>query len=154
MANHASAKKRIRSTQKKRAKNKYQHKSARTFKKQFLQETDKEKATNQLPRMQSIFDKLVKGKIIHPNKSPRIKKQLHQHLRLPMCRCPRDKDHTIWSSLPWGESRPRGEKKRPQCFFPNSDINIAPSVLDTSAVADENIGGIESSPCGKQYHTQ
>ncbi len=81
MANHASTKKTIRSTEKKRKKNKYQHKSARTFKKQYLQGTDKEKVMAQLPRLQSIFDKLAKARIIHSNRSARIKKQLYQHLR-------------------------------------------------------------------------
>ena len=80
MANHASAKKRVRSSSAKRSLNNYQHKTARTFVKKMLQTTEKEAAKQLYPRACSLLDKLAKRHIIHHNKAARKKAQLAHHL--------------------------------------------------------------------------
>lgn len=76
MANHASALKRIRSSEKKRARYHYQHKTAKTFIKKVLKNTNKEEVSSKLPKAMSMLDKLVKTGIIHRNKSARKKSKL------------------------------------------------------------------------------
>ena len=80
MANHASALKRIRSNEKKRQRNRYQHKTAKTLVKKFLKIDDREVAQQKLGEVISMLDKLAKKKIIHPNKSGRKKAQVARHL--------------------------------------------------------------------------
>ena len=69
MANHKSAKKRIRSSAKKRLRNKYYKKSARTAIKNLRDITDKEEAAVFLPKVVSMIDRLAKNNRIHKNKA-------------------------------------------------------------------------------------
>lgn len=80
MANHKSALKRIRSNEAKRVRNKYQHKSARTILKKLRSTTDKKEATEMLPTVTGILDKLAKKNIIHKNKAANLKSQISKHV--------------------------------------------------------------------------
>tara|TARA_B100000575_G_scaffold272286_1_gene254265 strand:- start:213 stop:467 length:255 start_codon:yes stop_codon:yes gene_type:complete len=76
MANHKSAIKRIRSSETKKLRNKYQHKSTRSAIKKLEGETKKAPANKNLPKTVSMIDKLVKNNIIHKNKAANIKSKL------------------------------------------------------------------------------
>jgi len=76
MANHKSTKKRIRSSEVRRLRNKYYHKSARTAIKKLRGMEDKKEATTFLPKVVSILDRLVKRNIIHKNKAANLKSSL------------------------------------------------------------------------------
>lgn len=76
MANHKSSLKRIRQSQKKRLINRYFHKTARTAVKNLRDETEKKLASDQLPTVISLLDKLVKRNIIHKNKASNLKSKL------------------------------------------------------------------------------
>ena len=80
MANHKSALKRIRSTEKKRVLNKYQHKTTRNAIKAIRISTDKAEATEKLPSLISMIDKLAKKNIIHSNKAANLKSKLTKHV--------------------------------------------------------------------------
>ena len=79
MANHKSALKRIRSNEAKRLRNKYQHKTTRNAIKK-LRESDKKEATDLLPNVISMVDKLARNNIIHKNKAANIKSKLTKHV--------------------------------------------------------------------------
>ena len=79
MANHKSSLKRIRSDQKKRERNRYQHKTARNAIKNFKLIESKEEADKKLPEIASMIDKLSKRNIIHSNKAARLKSNLNKH---------------------------------------------------------------------------
>ena len=76
MANHKSAIKRIRSSETKKLRNKYQHKSTRTVIKKLEQETKKTAAVKKLPEAVTMIDKLSKNNIIHKNKAANLKSKL------------------------------------------------------------------------------
>ena len=79
MAHHLSAKKRIRSSEKRRIENRYYAKTMRNALRDFRALTDKSVATERMPKMVSIIDKLVKRSIIHKNKAANLKSKLsHQ----------------------------------------------------------------------------
>jgi len=80
MANHKSALKRIRSNEAKRLRNKYQHKTARTFVKRLKSTTDKKQGEELLVQVTSMIDKLAKKNIIHKNKAGHLKSQLSKHV--------------------------------------------------------------------------
>lgn len=80
MANHKSALKRIRSTQKTRERNRYQHKTARNAIKKLRLTTDKKTAEELLPEVSSMIDRLSKKNIIHRNKAANLKSKLHRHV--------------------------------------------------------------------------
>lgn len=80
MANHKSALKRIRSNEAKRLRNKYQHKTARTFIKRLRNTTDKSQGEELLVQVTSMIDKLAKKNIIHKNKAGNLKSQLTKHV--------------------------------------------------------------------------
>ena len=65
MANHKSAIKKIRADEKKRLRNRYQLKTARTFVRRLKEQKDKTKAVVQLSDVASLLDKLAKNNIIH-----------------------------------------------------------------------------------------
>ena len=69
MANHKSALKRIRSNGAKQLRNKYQHKTARTYIKRLKETTDKAQAEELLVKVTAMIDKLAKNNIIHKNKA-------------------------------------------------------------------------------------
>ena len=73
MANHKSALKRIRSNEKKRVLNRYQHKTTRNAIKAIRLATDKAEASAKLSTVISMIDKLAKKNIIHKNKAANLK---------------------------------------------------------------------------------
>ena len=81
MANHKSAIKRIRSSETKKQRNKYQHKTARTAMKKFFDITKKKDAEKELPLLNSMIDKLAKNNIIHDNKASNLKANDAKHVR-------------------------------------------------------------------------
>ena len=76
MANHKSALKRIRSSEAKRLRNRYQHKTTRTFIKKLKESSDKTEAEDLFKKVSSMLDKLAKRNIIHKNKAANQKSQL------------------------------------------------------------------------------
>ncbi|MBC6400452.1 MAG: 30S ribosomal protein S20 [Ekhidna sp.] len=80
MANHKSALKRIRSNEAKRLRNKYQHKTARTFIKRLKNTTDKKQGEELLIQVISMIDKLAKKNIIHNNKAGNLKSKLTKYV--------------------------------------------------------------------------
>ncbi len=76
MAHHQSAKKRIRSNEKKRIENRYYAKTMRNALRDFRALEDKAVATEKLPTMMSIIDKLAKRSVIHKNKAANLKSKL------------------------------------------------------------------------------
>ncbi|WP_179345561.1 30S ribosomal protein S20 [Winogradskyella ursingii] len=80
MANHKSALKRIRSNEKKRVLNRYQHKTTRSAIKKLREITDAKEAKEMLPSVHSMIDKLAKKNIIHDNKAANLKSQLTKHV--------------------------------------------------------------------------
>ncbi len=80
MANIKSAKKRIRNSEAKRERNRYQHKSTRTVIKKVRQATSKKEAEELLNKVTSMLDKLAKNNVIHKNKAANLKSKLTQHV--------------------------------------------------------------------------
>jgi small subunit ribosomal protein S20 len=80
MANHKSAKKRIRSDEKKRDRNRYQHKTTRNAIRDLRASTDAKEATEMLPKVSSLLDKLAKTNVIHKNKASNLKSSLATHI--------------------------------------------------------------------------
>jgi small subunit ribosomal protein S20 len=76
MANHKSAIKRVRSNNAKRARNRYYHKSARTYMKRLRSVTEKKEGETMLPVITAMLDKLAKKNIIHANKAANVKSKL------------------------------------------------------------------------------
>ena len=80
MANHKSALKRIRQTETKRLLNKYKYKTARNAVRDLRETTDKKLATEMLPKVSAMLDKLTKTNIIHKNKAANLKSKLTKHV--------------------------------------------------------------------------
>ncbi len=80
MANHKSALKRIRSNEKKRVLNRYQHKTTRNAIKALRTSVEKADATAKLSAVISMIDKLAKRNIIHNNKASNLKSKLTRHV--------------------------------------------------------------------------
>ena len=80
MANHKSALKRIRSNNKKRLRNRFQHKTARNAIRKLRENTDKNAAVKAFPGVISLIDKLTKKNIIHGNKAANLKSKLAKHV--------------------------------------------------------------------------
>ncbi|UXP33781.1 30S ribosomal protein S20 [Reichenbachiella agarivorans] len=76
MANHKSALKRIRSNEAKRLRNRYQHKTTRTFVKRLKNTADKAEAQELLKTVVGMIDKLAKNNIIHKNNASNQKSKL------------------------------------------------------------------------------
>ncbi len=76
MANHKSSIKRIRANEKKRLRNRYYAKTMRNAVKSFRLLTKKDEATEKLPTIVSLIDKLAKKQIIHKNKAANLKSNL------------------------------------------------------------------------------
>ncbi|MCR9062906.1 MAG: 30S ribosomal protein S20 [Cytophagales bacterium] len=80
MANHKSALKRIRSTEAKRLRNKYQHKTTRTAVRKLRGMTDQKEASEYLKKVSSLLDRLARKNVIHKNKAANIKSALSKHV--------------------------------------------------------------------------
>ena len=80
MANHKSAIKRIRQSEKRRLFNKYFHKTARNAVRVLRATTIKKEAIALLPKVVAMLDKLTKRNIIHKNKAANLKSKLTKHV--------------------------------------------------------------------------
>jgi len=76
MAQHQSAKKRVRQDAKKRIQNRYYKKTARTAIKKLRELEDKAEAQKFLPKVVSMIDRLVKRNSWHKNKASNLKSKL------------------------------------------------------------------------------
>ena len=73
MAQHKSADKRNRQTEKRREHNKYYAKTTRNAIRAIRNTTDKAAATASMPKVFAMIDKLAKSNIIHKNKAANLK---------------------------------------------------------------------------------
>jgi len=80
MAHHRSALKRMRQSENKRVHNRYFARSTRNAVKKLRETTDKEAATELLPKVSAMLDKLAKKNIIHDNKAANLKSSLSKHV--------------------------------------------------------------------------
>lgn len=80
MAHHKSSLKRIRQDEKKRVRNRYYKKTARTSIKKLRDMTDKLEAEAFLPKVISMIDKLAKKNTWHKNKAANLKSSLMHHV--------------------------------------------------------------------------
>ena len=80
MANHKSSEKRIRQTKVKTLHNKYYAKTMRNAVRKLRATTGKAEATEMLPKVQKMLDKLAKRNIIHKNKAANIKSSIALHV--------------------------------------------------------------------------
>ncbi len=76
MANHKSAKKRIRSNDRKRIRNRYQAKTTRNAVRTLRSTEKKQEAVVLLPKVVAMLDKLAKRSVIHKNKASNLKSKL------------------------------------------------------------------------------
>lgn len=76
MANHKSAIKRIKTSNAKRLRNKFQHKTTRNAIKKLRMMEDKKEATTVYASVVSMIDRLAKKNIIHFNKASNLKSGL------------------------------------------------------------------------------
>lgn len=81
MANHKSAEKRIRNSESKRDRNRYQAKTMRNALKDLRTTKNKEEAAKKLPELASMLDKLAKKNVIHKNKAANLKSSLTKHVK-------------------------------------------------------------------------
>ncbi len=79
MANHKSAEKRIRQTEKKRTHNKYYAKTMRNALKEIRETKDKTEASALVPKISALIDKLAKKNVIHRNKAANLKSGIAIH---------------------------------------------------------------------------
>ena len=80
MANHKSAIKRIRQSEKRRLFNKYFYKTARNAVRKLKALSSKKEAATLFPKVVAMLDKLAKRNIIHKNKASNLKSKLAKHL--------------------------------------------------------------------------
>ncbi len=80
MANHQSAKKRMRQYASRRLRNRYQARTTRNAVKKLKSVTDKTEAQEQYPKVVSMLDKLANKNIIHKNKAANLKSQVDKHM--------------------------------------------------------------------------
>jgi small subunit ribosomal protein S20 len=76
MAHHSSAKKRIRSNETRKIRNRYYGKTMRNAIRKFRSLTSKQEATETLPQLVSLIDKNAKRNVIHKNKAGNLKSKL------------------------------------------------------------------------------
>ncbi|HAQ70734.1 30S ribosomal protein S20 [Salibacteraceae bacterium] len=80
MANHQSALKRIRQNSVRRDRNAYYHKTTRNAVRKLRGLSDKKEASDLLPQVASMLDKLAKNNVIHKNKAANLKSSLTKHV--------------------------------------------------------------------------
>jgi small subunit ribosomal protein S20 len=80
MANHKSAIKRIRQSEKRRLFNKYYHKTVRNAVRKLRAIVSKKEASELFPKVVAMLDKLAKRNIIHRNKAANLKSKLAKHM--------------------------------------------------------------------------
>jgi small subunit ribosomal protein S20 len=80
MANHKSSLKRVRQTETRNERNRYQSKTARNAVRKLRTLTDKKEAEKLLPEVNSMLDKLAKKNLIHKNKAANLKSSVKRHV--------------------------------------------------------------------------
>ncbi len=80
MANHKSSEKRIRQTVTRNESNKYHAKTMRNALKAIRSTTDKKEASEMLPKMNSMLDRLAKKNVIHSKKASNLKSSVEKHV--------------------------------------------------------------------------
>ena len=80
MANHKSALKRVRQTETRNTRNRYQHKTTRNAVRTLRDTKEKAAAEKLLPEVTAILDKLAKRNIIHKNKAANLKSSVKKHV--------------------------------------------------------------------------
>lgn len=80
MANHRSSEKRMRQEAKRRVKNRFYKKTARTAIQKLREMENAEEAKTFLPKVLSMIDKLAKKRTWHPNKASNLKSSLMNHV--------------------------------------------------------------------------
>jgi small subunit ribosomal protein S20 len=80
MANHRSALKAFRKSEKRRLHNRYYAKTMRNAVRKLRAMTDKEEAIAAYPKVQKMLDKMAKTRIIHKNKAANLKSKLSAHI--------------------------------------------------------------------------
>lgn len=80
MANHKSALKRVRQNGAHRLENRYYAKTMRNALKVLRTSTDKAAATEMLPKVTKMLDKLAKKGVIHANKAGNLKSSIQKHV--------------------------------------------------------------------------
>ena len=76
MANHKSSLKRVRQTETRNERNRYQSKTARNAVRKLRTLEDKKEAVTLLPEVNSMLDKMAKNNLIHKNKASNLKSSL------------------------------------------------------------------------------
>ncbi len=80
MANHSSALKRMRQTQKRKLHNRYYARTTRNAVRKLRATTEKSAAVELLPKVSSMLDKLAKRNVIHKNKASNLKSKLTKYV--------------------------------------------------------------------------
>jgi len=80
MANHTSADKRYRQSEKRRVHNKYYARTTRNAIKAIRNTTDKSAAEASMPKVFAMIDKLAKINVIHKNKAANLKSGIAAHV--------------------------------------------------------------------------
>lgn len=80
MANHKSSLKRVRQTETRNERNRYQHKTTRNAVRSLRATTSKKDAEKLLPEVTSMLDKLAKTNVIHKNKAANLKSSIKRHV--------------------------------------------------------------------------
>lgn len=80
MANHKSAKKRIRQIKVRRLSNRYVSRTTRNSVRKLRSITSKDEAQKMYPEVCSMLDKLAKKNVIHKNKANNLKSKLAAHV--------------------------------------------------------------------------
>ena len=81
MANHKSALKRIRANETKRLRNRYQHKTTRTYIRKLRSTTEQAAAVEVYKTVSSMLDRLAKKNVIHKNKANNQKSKLAKYVK-------------------------------------------------------------------------
>ncbi len=76
MANHKATKKDVRQASKRRERNRYNGKTTRNAIRDLKELKDNNAATEQLPKVVSLIDRLAKTGVIHKNKAANLKSKL------------------------------------------------------------------------------
>lgn len=80
MANHKATRKDVRQAAKRRDRNRYYGKTTRNAIRNLLATSEKEAATEKLPKVISMIDKLAKRNVIHKNKANNLKSKLTRRI--------------------------------------------------------------------------
>jgi small subunit ribosomal protein S20 len=80
MANHKSALKAARQAEARKEDNKYYARSMRNALKKIRKTSEKAEAAEQLPKLNSMLDKLAKKNIIHKKKASNLKSSITKHV--------------------------------------------------------------------------